>query len=92
MTYTEWVPDAEGVALIGDFNDWQECHLQCGEFGVWSVSLPDGQPLSISFAVSTFILLCSRYGVLNHTICTSEQRRKLNLCAAALTTVIMLKT
>lgn len=40
--YREWLPTAQEVHLIGDFNGWSmETPLQRGEYGVWSVHLPD---------------------------------------------------
>jgi 1,4-alpha-glucan branching enzyme len=41
--YREWAPAASYVALIGDFNKWDRGadKLECDQFGVWSVFLPD---------------------------------------------------
>ena len=43
--YREWAPAAHALYLAGDFNNWdrQSHPLQCGEFGVWSLFLPDAQ-------------------------------------------------
>ncbi|KIY96654.1 1,4-alpha-glucan branching enzyme, partial [Monoraphidium neglectum] len=40
--YREWAPAATAAALIGDFSGWQPVWMEKGEFGVWSVTLPDG--------------------------------------------------
>ncbi|CAK9050922.1 unnamed protein product [Durusdinium trenchii] len=41
-TFTEWLPEARKAFLIGDFNNWENTHpLQPGEFGRWSIDLPD---------------------------------------------------
>jgi len=40
--YREWAPAAGGAQLIGDFNNWSGTWMEKNEFGVWSVSLPDG--------------------------------------------------
>lgn len=40
--YREWAPLALSAALIGNFNDWQGTWMSRDQFGVWSVSLPDG--------------------------------------------------
>lgn len=43
VVYREWAPAAKAVHLIGDFNGWSwDTPLERGEFGVWSVRLPDG--------------------------------------------------
>jgi 1,4-alpha-glucan branching enzyme len=41
--YREWAPEAKGVSLIGDFNEWnREAHrLERDQWGVWSIFLPD---------------------------------------------------
>ena len=41
--YREWVPGAQAVSLIGEFNDWDRLShsLTRDEFGVWSLFLPD---------------------------------------------------
>jgi 1,4-alpha-glucan branching enzyme len=41
--YREWAPGAQGLWLVGDFNEWNRraCALTRDEFGVWSVFLPD---------------------------------------------------
>lgn len=43
--YREWAPGAQSLRLIGDFNNWnRESHpLQRGEWGVWSLFLPDAE-------------------------------------------------
>jgi len=41
-TFTEWLPAAREAFLIGEFNNWENTHpLKPGEFGRWSVDLPD---------------------------------------------------
>jgi 1,4-alpha-glucan branching enzyme len=40
--YREWAPAAQAAALIGDFSNWEPVWMARGEFGVWSVELPDG--------------------------------------------------
>ncbi len=42
--YREWVPSAQAVQLIGDFNDWVGWPLEPGEFGVWSLKIPKDGP------------------------------------------------
>lgn len=39
--YREWAPEAYGLYLTGDFNDWNtNSHpLKCNEFGVWEIFL-----------------------------------------------------
>jgi len=48
--YREWAPGAQGLFLTGDFNSWdrQSHPLTQGEFGVWSLFVPDdgAQPLA----------------------------------------------
>jgi len=41
--YREWAPVADGLFLVGDFNNWdRRSHpLQCDEYGAWSIFLPD---------------------------------------------------
>ncbi|WP_019948009.1 alpha amylase C-terminal domain-containing protein [Hymenobacter aerophilus] len=41
--FREWAPAAQGLSLIGDFNDWnrQANPLTKGEGGVWETFLPD---------------------------------------------------
>jgi 1,4-alpha-glucan branching enzyme len=41
-TFREYLPDAQGVSLIGDFNGWDlnETKLQPEPFGRWAVTLP----------------------------------------------------
>jgi 1,4-alpha-glucan branching enzyme len=41
--FREWLPEAQDVYLMGDFNDWQRTSLRLdrGVDGVWSVFLPD---------------------------------------------------
>ena len=41
--FREWLPGAQDVYLMGDFNDWQrtELRLNKGVDGVWSIFLPD---------------------------------------------------
>jgi 1,4-alpha-glucan branching enzyme len=41
--YREWAPGAVAAQLIGDFNGWNGTWMEKNEFGVWSVSLPDGK-------------------------------------------------
>ena len=41
--YREWAPRAIGAQLIGDFNNWGGTWMDRDEFGVWSVTLPDGE-------------------------------------------------
>ena len=42
--YREWAPNAQQLALIGDFNQWdRHAHqLSKGEDGVWELFIPDG--------------------------------------------------
>lgn len=40
--YREWAPGASAAQLIGDFNGWTGTWMEKNEFGVWSVTLPDG--------------------------------------------------
>jgi 1,4-alpha-glucan branching enzyme len=41
-TFTEWLPKAKQVFLVGDFNGWQNTHpLKASEFGRWTIDLPD---------------------------------------------------
>jgi hypothetical protein len=40
--YREWAPAAAAAALIGDFSGWEPVWMTKGDFGVWSVALPDG--------------------------------------------------
>ncbi len=41
--FREWLPNAQNVSLIGEFNNWNhtENQLRKLEFGVWEVFLPD---------------------------------------------------
>ena len=41
--YREWAPGAEGLALIGDFNDWlrDANPMSVDDWGVWHIFLPD---------------------------------------------------
>lgn len=41
VRFTVWAPNAQGVAVVGDFNDWhEEDHLELiGETGVWTTVL-----------------------------------------------------
>ncbi|CAE7744976.1 SBE2.2 [Symbiodinium pilosum] len=40
--FTEWLPAAKRVFLVGDFNGWEKTHpLTRGEFGRWSIELAD---------------------------------------------------
>ncbi len=41
--FREWLPRAEYVYLMGDFNDWELCRnpLQKIENGIWEIFLPD---------------------------------------------------
>lgn len=43
VRYTEWAPGAAEMYVFGDFNGWNrtEFPLQKGEFGVWSVTIPN---------------------------------------------------
>lgn len=41
--YREWAPGAGAAQLIGDFNGWNGTWMEKNEFGVWSVTLPDGE-------------------------------------------------
>lgn len=41
--YREWAPGAVAAQLIGDFNGWHGTWMERDEFGVFSVSLPDGE-------------------------------------------------
>ncbi|GBF90721.1 1,4-alpha-glucan-branching enzyme [Raphidocelis subcapitata] len=40
--YREWAPGAAAAALMGDFSGWQPVAMERGEFGVWTLTLPDG--------------------------------------------------
>ena len=44
ITYREWLPAAQAVSLIGDFNGWDggRHSMDRGEGGVWSITLPAG--------------------------------------------------
>lgn len=44
--YCEWAPAAQAAALIGDFSGWQPVWMEKGDFGVWTLRLPDGGRLS----------------------------------------------
>jgi len=40
--FTEWLPNANRVFLVGDFNEWKDSHpLKDVGFGRWSIDLPD---------------------------------------------------
>jgi len=42
--FSVWAPDAQNIAVIGDFNDWniKTHHMQSrGESGIWEVFIPD---------------------------------------------------
>lgn len=41
--YREWAPGAIGAQLIGDFNGWAGTWMEKDEYGVWTVTLPDGE-------------------------------------------------
>lgn len=41
--YREWAPGAIAAQLIGDFNEWTGTWMERDEFGVFSVTLPDGE-------------------------------------------------
>ena len=43
--FREWLPNADYVALIGDFNQWNRNAnpLRKGNFGTWEIFLPDEQ-------------------------------------------------
>lgn len=43
--YREWAPEAQSLALIGDFNGWDRTadRLERNEYGVWSIFLPDAE-------------------------------------------------
>ena len=45
LWYREWAPAAQYLSLIGDFNNWDRGAdpLQRGDFGVWSIFLPDSE-------------------------------------------------
>lgn len=42
--FTEWLPDAQKVYLIGEFNEWKrrETELEKDQYGKWRVNLPKG--------------------------------------------------
>ncbi|KAK3285361.1 1,4-alpha-glucan-branching enzyme [Cymbomonas tetramitiformis] len=44
ITYREWLPAAQAVSLIGDFNGWDGGRhpMDRGEGGIWSITLPAG--------------------------------------------------
>ena len=44
VTFKEWLPWAQDVQLIGDFNGWDggATPLERGDFGVWTCELPAG--------------------------------------------------
>jgi len=48
ITYREWVPAAEQVYIMGEFNDWnrRSHELKKDNFGTWEIFLPDrdGRP------------------------------------------------
>lgn len=43
VRYTEWAPGAAEMYIFGEFNNWNrtEYPLERGEFGVWSVTIPN---------------------------------------------------
>jgi len=43
VQYREWAPQAKGVSLVGDFNNWNETSHSCraNEFGVWELFIPN---------------------------------------------------
>lgn len=44
--FREWAPNATGIYLIGDFNNWQKSKdysLSCKENGVWEIQLKENQ-------------------------------------------------
>ncbi|GAA4347165.1 alpha-amylase family glycosyl hydrolase [Hymenobacter saemangeumensis] len=45
FVYREWAPGATSLALVGDFNQWDNLAnpLQKLEYGVWEVFLPDAE-------------------------------------------------
>ncbi len=43
VTFRVWAPFAEGVAVIGSFNDWQPAVMQREEYGYWFLDVPDAQ-------------------------------------------------
>ncbi|CAJ1444413.1 unnamed protein product, partial [Effrenium voratum] len=44
ITYREWLPPAQSVSLVGDFNQWNEAATPMvrDAFGTWEVTLPAG--------------------------------------------------
>jgi 1,4-alpha-glucan branching enzyme len=41
-TFTEWLPKAKQVFLIGEFNEWKNEHpMTSAGYGRWTISLPD---------------------------------------------------
>lgn len=42
IIYREWAPNADYLALIGDFNDWDRARdpMTRDEFGVWTLEIP----------------------------------------------------
>eukprot|EP00931_Biecheleriopsis_adriatica_P037103 TRINITY_DN2129_c0_g3_i1.p1 TRINITY_DN2129_c0_g3~~TRINITY_DN2129_c0_g3_i1.p1 ORF type:complete len:1462 (-),score=350.98 TRINITY_DN2129_c0_g3_i1:235-4620(-) len=43
-TFTEWLPKAKSVFLIGEFNKWQNTHqLKNSGYGRWTIDLPDNE-------------------------------------------------
>eukprot|EP00930_Biecheleria_cincta_P021508 TRINITY_DN15926_c0_g3_i1.p1 TRINITY_DN15926_c0_g3~~TRINITY_DN15926_c0_g3_i1.p1 ORF type:complete len:1787 (-),score=284.53 TRINITY_DN15926_c0_g3_i1:107-5446(-) len=44
ITYREWLPPAQSMCLVGDFNSWSEgvTPLTRDDFGTWEVTLPAG--------------------------------------------------
>jgi 1,4-alpha-glucan branching enzyme len=62
--YREWAPAAQAAALIGDFSNWEPVWMDKGEFGMWSVTLPDGEGAGgPPFGNSLKVILCGRTGV-----------------------------
>lgn len=41
--YREWCPAASSAQLIGDFNGWGGSWMERDAYGVWKITLPDGQ-------------------------------------------------
>ncbi|XP_062019670.1 1,4-alpha-glucan-branching enzyme 1, chloroplastic/amyloplastic-like [Rosa rugosa] len=43
IVYREWAPAAQEAQLVGDFNGWDggKYEMEKGEFGVWSIKIPD---------------------------------------------------
>lgn len=56
--YREWAPAAQAAMLIGDFNNWAGTAMERDEFGLWSVTLPDGMLFSFWFSCCLLFVLC----------------------------------